>query len=47
MKILVYYPSNTQPKSRYFDGPLELGLQQAIGEQLEKVPGFTSFRRMA
>ena len=42
MELLVFYPSDTRPKKRYFDGPVSLGMQQAVGEDPEVVPGFTS-----
>jgi hypothetical protein len=45
MEILVFYPSDTQPKRRYFDGPIALGMQQAVGEHAEAVPGLTSISR--
>ena len=42
MELLVFYPSDTRPKKRHFDGPVSLGVQQAVGEDPELVPGFTS-----
>ena len=42
MELLVFYPSDTRPKKRHFDGPVSLGVQQAVGENPELVPGFTS-----
>ena len=42
MELLVFYPSDTRPKKRHFDGPGLLGVQQAAGENAEVVPGFTS-----
>jgi hypothetical protein len=42
MELLVFYPSDTRPKKRHFDGPVSLGVQQAVGENAEVVPGFTS-----
>jgi hypothetical protein len=42
MELLVFYPTDTRPKKRHFDGPLSLGAQQAVGESAEVVPGFTS-----
>ena len=45
MEILIYYPSDTEPKIRHFDGPLLLGAQQAVGDQAEAVPGFSSISR--
>jgi hypothetical protein len=45
MELLLYYPSDTQPKHRHFDGPPLLGVQQAVGEDAEAVPGFTSISR--
>jgi hypothetical protein len=38
----VFYPNDTRPKKRHFDGPVSLGVQQAVGESPELVPGFTS-----
>ena len=45
MELLVFYPSDTRPKKRHFDGPVSLGVQQAVGENPEPIPGFTSFHR--
>ena len=45
MELLVFYPSDTRPKKRHFDGPVSLGVQQAVGENPELVPGFTSISR--
>jgi hypothetical protein len=45
MELLLYYPADTQPKHRHFDGPPLLGAQQAVGEDAEEVPGFTSISR--
>jgi hypothetical protein len=42
MELLVFYPSDTHPKSRRFDGPRKLALQQAVGGDAEVVPGFNS-----
>jgi hypothetical protein len=42
MEMLVFYPSDARPKKRHFDGPAPLGVQQAVGENPEPVPGFTS-----
>jgi hypothetical protein len=42
MELLVFYPSDARPKKRHFDGPVSLGVQQAVGEDPELVPGFTS-----
>jgi hypothetical protein len=42
MELLVFYPSDTRLKKRDFDGPVALGVQQAVGENPEPVPGFTS-----
>ena len=42
MELLVFYPSDTRLKKRHFDGPVSLGVQQAVGENPELVPGFTS-----
>jgi len=45
MERLVFYPSDTRPKKRHFDGPVSLGVQQAVGADPELVPGFTSISR--
>jgi hypothetical protein len=45
MELLVFYPSDTRPKKRHFDGPVSLGVQQAVGENPELVPGLTSISR--
>ena len=45
MELLVFYPSDTRPKKRHFDGPVSLGVKQAVGENPELVPGFTSISR--
>jgi hypothetical protein len=45
MELLVFYPSDTRPKKRHFDGPVSLGVQQTVGEDPELVPGFTSISR--
>ena len=45
VELLVFYPSDTRPKKRHFDGPISLGVQQAVGENPELVPGFTSISR--
>jgi hypothetical protein len=45
MELLVFYPSDARPKKRHFDGPVSLGVQQAVGENPELVPGFTSISR--
>jgi hypothetical protein len=37
--------SDNCPKKRTFDGPVSLGVQQAVGENPELVPGFTSISR--
>jgi len=42
MELLVFYPSDTHPKNRRFDGPNTLALQQAVGGGAEVVPGFNS-----
>jgi hypothetical protein len=42
MELLVFSPEDFRPRSRYFDGPVMLGVQQAVGENAEVVPGFTS-----
>jgi hypothetical protein len=44
-ELLVFYPSETRPKKRHFDGPVSLGVKQAVGENPELVPGFTSISR--
>jgi hypothetical protein len=43
MDLLVFYPETTEPKRRHFDGPVLLGVQQAVGENAEVIPGFTTF----
>ena len=42
MELLVFYPETTEPKRRHFDGPVLLGVQQALGENAEVIPGFTT-----
>jgi hypothetical protein len=42
MELLVFDPCDAQPRKRNFDGPPSLGVQQAVGENAEVVPGFTS-----
>jgi hypothetical protein len=42
MELLVFYPETTEPKRRHFDGPMLLGVQQAVGENAEVIPGFTT-----
>jgi hypothetical protein len=42
MDLLVFYPETTEPKRRHFDGPVLLGVQQALGENAEVIPGFTT-----
>ena len=42
MGLLVFYPTDPHPKSCQFTGPLSLVLEQAIGGQVEEVPGFNS-----
>jgi hypothetical protein len=42
MDLLVFYPTDPHPKSCQFTGPLSLVLEQAIGGQVEEVPGFNS-----
>ena len=41
-ELLVFYLNDTRPKKRHFDGPVSLGVRQAVGETPELVPGFTS-----
>jgi hypothetical protein len=45
MELHVFSPTDPHPKSRHFDGPLSLGVQQAVGDNAEVVPGFTSISR--
>jgi hypothetical protein len=45
MELLVFSPADTQPRSRFFNGPLSLGIRQAVGESAEVVPVFTSIWR--
>jgi hypothetical protein len=45
IELLVFVPEDFQPRSHYFDGPELLGVQQAIGENSEVVPKFTSIFR--
>jgi hypothetical protein len=45
MELLVFAPDDFHPRSRYFDGPAMVGVQQAVGENAEIVPGFTSISR--
>jgi hypothetical protein len=45
MELLIFSPDDFHPRSRYFDGPVMLGVQQAVGENAEVVPGFTSISR--
>jgi hypothetical protein len=42
MELLVFYPETTEPKRRHFDGPVLLGVQQALGDNAEVIPGFTT-----
>ena len=42
MELPVFYPETTEPKRRHFDGPVLLGVQQALGENAEVIPGFTT-----
>ena len=42
MELLVFYPSDAHPKTRHFDGPDALALQQAVGGAAGVVPGFNS-----
>ena len=42
MDLLVFYLETTEPKRRHFDGPVLLGVQQALGENTEVIPGFTA-----
>jgi hypothetical protein len=42
MELLVFYPETTEPKRRHFDGPVLVGVQQAIGENAEVIPGFST-----
>jgi hypothetical protein len=42
MDLLVFYPETTEPKRRHFDGPVLLGVQQALGENAEVIPAFTT-----
>lgn len=42
MELLVFYPDDAHPQSRQFNEPLSLALDQAIGGQVEEVPGFNS-----
>ena len=41
MKLLVFYPEG-HSRTRHFDGPLLLALQQAVGGDVDVVPGFSS-----
>jgi hypothetical protein len=45
MELLVFAADDFHPRSRYFDGPVMVGVQQAVGENAEVVPGFTSISR--
>ena len=45
MELLVFAPDDFQPRSRFFDGPVMVGVQQAVGENAEIIPGFTSISR--
>ena len=45
MELLLFYPTDAHPKARHFDGPVSLGVQQAVGEKAELIPGFTSISR--
>jgi len=45
MELLVFSPDDFHPRSHFFDGPVMVGVQQAIGESPEPVPGFTSISR--
>jgi hypothetical protein len=45
MELLIFSPDDFHPRSRYFDGPVMLGVQQAVGENVEVVPGFASISR--
>ena len=38
----MFYPETTEPKRRHFDGPVLLGVQQALGENAEVIPAFTT-----
>ena len=42
MELLVFYPETTEPKRRHFDGSVLVGVQQAIGENAEVIPGFST-----
>jgi hypothetical protein len=42
MELLVFYPETTEPKRRHFDGPVLVGVQQALGDNAEVIPGFTT-----
>ena len=42
MELLVFAADDFHPRSRYFDGPVMMGVQQAVGERSDVVPGFTS-----
>jgi hypothetical protein len=42
MELLVFSLADPHPRRHHFDGPLQLGVQQAVGENAEVVPGFTS-----
>jgi hypothetical protein len=45
MELLVFSPDDFHPRSHFFDGPVMVGVQQAVGESPELVPGFTSISR--
>jgi hypothetical protein len=41
MELLIFYPDG-HSKTRHFDGPPLLALQQAVGGDVDVVPGFSS-----
>jgi hypothetical protein len=41
MELLIFYPDG-HSKTRHFDGPPSLALQQAVGGDVDVVPGFSS-----